>query len=84
MSDDAPSDGDASFDPSSRTKLTRRDLPRFPGPTLLHKLGRVICEAECLPRRELFEAWEVARRTAGAFAEGAWWIWRAATASSPG
>jgi hypothetical protein len=51
------------FDPSSRTKLTPRDLARFPGATLLHKLGRVICEAECLPRRELFEAWEVARRT---------------------
>ena len=48
--------------PSSRKKLTRRDLPRFPDDTLFHKLARVICEAECLPRRELFEAWMVARR----------------------
>jgi hypothetical protein len=47
---------------SSRKKLTRRDLPRFPDATLFHKLARVVCEAECLPRRELFEAWSVARR----------------------
>jgi hypothetical protein len=36
----------------------------------LHKLGRVVCEAECLPRRELFEAWEVARRTRRRFRGG--------------
>jgi hypothetical protein len=58
------------FDPSSRTKLTARDAGRFPGGTLLHKLGRVVCEAECLPRRELFEAWEVARRTRRRFRGG--------------
>ena len=51
-----------SFDPGSRKKLTRRDLARFPEATLFHKLARVLCEAECLPRRELFEAWAVARR----------------------
>ncbi len=61
---------ESSFDPSSRIKLTVRDLPRFPGTTLLHKLGRVVCEAECLPRRELFEAWEVARRTRRRFRGG--------------
>jgi hypothetical protein len=58
------------FDPSSRTKLTARDLPRFPGTTLFDTLGRVVCEAECLPRRELFEAWEVARRTRRRFRGG--------------
>jgi hypothetical protein len=52
----------SAFDPSSRKKLTRRDLARFPDPTLFHKLARVLCDAECLPRRELFEAWAVARR----------------------
>lgn len=51
------------FDPSSRKRLSPRDLPRFPDDTLFHKLGRVLCEAECLPRRELFEAWAVARRS---------------------
>jgi Methyltransferase domain len=50
------------FDPSSRKKLTLRDRDRFPDDTLFHKLGRVLCEAECLPRRELFEAWAVTRR----------------------
>jgi hypothetical protein len=52
----------AGFHPSNRKKLTRRDLARFPDSTLFHKLARVMCEAECLPRRELFEAWAVARR----------------------
>lgn len=50
------------FDPSSRKKLTTRDLPRFPAANLFDKLGRVLCEAECLPRRELYEAWAVTRR----------------------
>jgi len=50
------------FDPSSRNRLTRRDLTRFPSATLFDGVGHVVCEAECLPRRELYEAWEVARR----------------------
>jgi hypothetical protein len=50
------------FDASSRTKLTARDLPRFPDDTLFHRVARAVCRAECLPRKELFEAWEVARR----------------------
>ncbi|HEX7665230.1 MAG TPA: methyltransferase [Polyangiaceae bacterium] len=58
------------FDPSSRTKLTRRDVGRFPGETLFAKLARVLCEAECLPRRELYEAWEVARRARRHFRGG--------------
>ncbi len=61
---------ESSFDPASRTKLTRRDAPRFPDASLLHKLGRAVCAAECLPRRELFEAWEVARRTRRRFRGG--------------
>lgn len=47
---------------SSRARLTRRALPRFPGETLFDRLARAVCEAECLPRKELFEAWETARR----------------------
>jgi hypothetical protein len=58
------------FDPGSRSKLTRRDLPRFPGATLFHRVARQVCEAECLPRKELFEAWEVARRTRRRFRGG--------------
>ena len=62
MPDFESSPAHARFDASSRKKLTKRDSARFPDATLFHKLGRVICEAECLPRRELFEAWAVARR----------------------
>jgi len=46
----------------SRARLNRRSLPHFPGETLFDRLARAVCEAECLPRKELFEAWETARR----------------------
>jgi hypothetical protein len=51
------------FSPSSRGRLTRYDLARFPGESLFDRLGRAVCEAGCLPRKELYESWEVARRT---------------------
>jgi hypothetical protein len=50
------------FSHSSRGRLTDRDLDRFPGETLLNRLGRAVCHAGCLPRKELYEAWETARR----------------------
>jgi hypothetical protein len=50
------------FDPSARSRLNAQDLGRFPGDTLFARLGRAVCEVEALPRKELFEAWEVARR----------------------
>ena len=59
-----------SFDPKSRSVLTPRDLPRFAQDTLFHRIARAVCEAECLPRKELFEAWEVARRTRRRFRGG--------------
>jgi len=58
------------FDPGSRSKLTARDLGRFDGDGLFARVGRALCEAECLPRKELFEAWEVARRTRRRFRGG--------------
>jgi hypothetical protein len=70
MNADPPATFARGFDPSSRTRLTARDRDRFPGTSLLHTLGRVVCDAECLPRRELFEAWEVARRTRRRFRGG--------------
>jgi len=51
-----------SFDHSSKSRLTNRDLARFPEDTLLHRIGRVAAAVECLPRKELFESWEMARR----------------------
>jgi hypothetical protein len=38
------------------------DRGRFSGDTLFERLGRAVCGAGCVPRKELYEAWEVARR----------------------
>ena len=43
-------------------RLTAHDLDRFTGDTLIDRIGRAACAAGCLPRKELFEAWEMARR----------------------
>jgi len=58
------------LDPSSRARLTHYDLPRFTSDTLFDRLARAICEAGCLPRKELYEAWEVARRVRRLFRGG--------------
>jgi hypothetical protein len=58
------------FDRGSRSVLTRRDLGRFAGETLFDHLARVACAAECLPRKELYESWEVARRVRRRFRGG--------------
>lgn len=58
------------FAPSSKDRLTTHDLGRFPGDTLFDRIGRAVCEAGCLPRKELYEAWEVARRTRRLFRGG--------------
>jgi hypothetical protein len=50
------------FSPSSRGRLTDRDVGRFAGGTLFNRLARAVCHAGCLPRKELYEAWEMARR----------------------
>jgi hypothetical protein len=47
---------------SSRARLSRHSVADFPGDTLFDAIGRVVSEAECLPRKELFEAWAVAKR----------------------
>lgn len=58
------------FSPSSKDRLTDYDLGRFPGDTLFHRVARAVCHAGCLPRKELYEAWEVARRTRRRFRGG--------------
>jgi hypothetical protein len=58
------------FSPSSKARLTSHDLDRFPSSTLFDRIGRAVCAAGCLPRKELFEAWEVARRTRRLFRGG--------------
>ena len=56
--------------PSSRGRLTDRDVDRFPGDTLFHRVARAVCHAGCLPRKELYEAWEMARRVRRLFRGG--------------
>jgi SAM-dependent methyltransferase len=58
------------FDPSSRARLTPRDAARFAGDTLFDRIARVMCAAGCIPRKELYEAWEVARRVRRRFRGG--------------
>jgi methyltransferase family protein len=58
------------FSPSSKTRLTRHDIGRFPGETLFERIARTVCGAACLPRKELYEAWEMARRTRRLFRGG--------------
>jgi len=50
--------------------LTAHDLGRFAGSGLFDRIGRAVCEAGCLPRKELYEAWEVARRARRLFRGG--------------
>ena len=58
------------FSHSSRGRLTHKDLGRFPGVTLFDRIARAVCHAGCLPRKELYEAWEVARRVRRLFRGG--------------
>jgi hypothetical protein len=48
--------------PGSRNKLSPSHARHYPGDGLLDTLGRAICAVDCLPRKELHEAWEMATR----------------------
>ena len=58
------------FSISSKRRLSDRDLERFPGDSLFDRLARAVCHAGCLPRKELYEAWEMARRVRRRFRGG--------------
>lgn len=58
------------MDRSSRNRLTEKDLHKFSGDTLFDAIARAVCNASCLPRKELYEAWEVARRVRRRFRGG--------------
>jgi len=47
---------------SSKNRLTPGQQSLFPGSSLFDKLARAVCRAGTLPRKELHEAWEMARR----------------------
>ena len=47
---------------SSKNRLTPRQQPLFSGDNLFDKIARAVCRAGTLPRKELHEAWEMAKR----------------------
>lgn len=55
---------------SSKSRLTPKQSSEFPGDTLFEKIARAVCTAGVLPAKELFEAWEVARRVRRKFRGG--------------
>lgn len=58
------------MDRSSRSRLTEKLLYQFEGDSLFDGIARTVCRAGCLPRKELYEAWEVARRVRRRFRGG--------------
>ncbi len=47
---------------SSKNRLTPRQERLFPGGRLFDRIARAVCRAGTLPRKELHEAWEMAKR----------------------
>jgi len=47
---------------SSRNRLTPQQQALFPGTSLFDKIARAVCRAGTLPRKELHESWEMAKR----------------------
>jgi len=46
----------------SKNRLTPGQQSLFPGSNLFDKIARAVCRAGTLPRKELHEAWQMARR----------------------
>jgi hypothetical protein len=57
----------SSFRLGSRSKLTDADAHRFDDSTPFGSFARAVCSAGVLPRKELFECWEVGTRLHEAF-----------------
>jgi len=58
------------MDRASRNRLTEKLIHKFSGETLFDAIARAVCHAGCLPRKELYEAWEGARRVRRRFRGG--------------
>lgn len=58
------------MDRSSKNRLNHRMLQHFAGDSLFDRIARGVCRAGSLPRKELYEAWEVARRVHRRFRGG--------------
>lgn len=55
---------------SSKNRLNLNHLHMFSGETLFDCIARQVCRAGCLPRKELYESWEMARRVRRRFRSG--------------
>lgn len=55
---------------SSRNRLNHRHLHLYGTESLFDRIARSVCRAGCLPRKELYEAWEAARRIRRRFRGG--------------
>lgn len=55
---------------SSKNRLTEKERVLFQTDSLFDSIGRAVCEAGFLPRKELFEAWETARKVRRVFRGG--------------
>jgi len=55
---------------SSKSRLTPKQADLFPGDALFDKIARAVCRVGMLPAKELFEAWETARRVRRKFRGG--------------
>lgn len=55
---------------SSKNRLTTKERFLFQTDSLFDNIGRAVCDAGFLPRKELFEAWETARRVRRLFRGG--------------
>ena len=47
---------------SSKNRLTLQQQSLFPGSNLFDKIARAVCRVGTLPRKELYETWEMAKR----------------------
>ncbi|WP_022664482.1 methyltransferase [Desulfospira joergensenii] len=55
---------------SSKNRLTPGQQSLFPGESLFDRIARAVCRAGTLPRKELYETWEMARRVRRQFRGG--------------
>ena len=55
-------DTTATRDRASRKKLQIGAQRHYPADTVFDRIARAVCRARCIPRKELYESWEVAKR----------------------
>jgi len=57
-----PADTDERRHHGSKNRLRPGAQRHYPSDSAFDKLARVVCRAGCIPRKELYESWEVAKR----------------------